>query len=197
MCLQCVSANLVKCTIWLSIILEFFSFNSYWVTSLILALRVESLALAWELSPWPWPWESWPWPWPWGLCPWPCLGLGGYVLVNITVADCWWNLTTWHQGCDRPTKWSTAVLYGHNRKYVLHFSGYSNSTNHFMAVQNKLDVRYIPRNMCSVSQSRKCSLLFKRWSSSMLYCRHFNGCRSNANQQLVRHVIAQLATQQD
>jgi len=29
MCLQCVSANLVKCTIWLSIILEFFSFNSY------------------------------------------------------------------------------------------------------------------------------------------------------------------------
>jgi len=29
MCLQCVSTNLVKCTIWLSIILEFFSFYSY------------------------------------------------------------------------------------------------------------------------------------------------------------------------
>lgn len=38
----------------------------------------------WGWSPWPWPWELWPWPWPWGLCPWPCLGLGGYVLVNIT-----------------------------------------------------------------------------------------------------------------
>ena len=34
----------------------------------------------WGWSPWPWPWKLWPWPW--GLCP--CLGLGGYVLVNIT-----------------------------------------------------------------------------------------------------------------
>ena len=41
----------------------------------------------WGWSPWPWELSPWPWelwPWPWGLCPWPCLGLGGYVLVNIT-----------------------------------------------------------------------------------------------------------------
>jgi len=88
MCLQCVSANLVKCTIWLSIILEFFFLQQLRPWFWPWGWSPWPWPWPWELSPWPWPWPwelwPWPWPWPWGLCPWPCLGLEGYVLVNIT-----------------------------------------------------------------------------------------------------------------
>ena len=58
----------------------------HWTAGLSAMVRQHHLVV--QLRPWFWPWGWSPWPWPWGLCPWPCLGLGGYVLVNITDWAC-------------------------------------------------------------------------------------------------------------